>query len=94
MPLGFSDDKSNHHQNKSIRDPLSKKERTSLEGMANPLDRLERWSWHQSHDQATVLVLVPADTEEVDVSAIPAFSAFLGILTLPFGIGVVADIPR
>ncbi|KAG8930930.1 hypothetical protein FRC02_003448 [Tulasnella sp. 418] len=31
------------------------------------MDKLQQWSWHQSHDQATVLLLVPAETDDVSV---------------------------
>ncbi|KIO25041.1 hypothetical protein M407DRAFT_25576 [Tulasnella calospora MUT 4182] len=35
---------------------------------SSPFDGLQRWSWHQSHDQATVLLLVPGDLGEDDLS--------------------------
>lgn len=35
---------------------------------SSPFDGLQRWSWHQSHDQATVLLLVPGDLAEDDLS--------------------------
>ncbi|KAH7102832.1 hypothetical protein BKA62DRAFT_829098 [Auriculariales sp. MPI-PUGE-AT-0066] len=36
--------------------------------MEAPLDRFQGYSWHQSHDQATVLLLVPYGTIESDVN--------------------------
>ncbi|KAG8886391.1 hypothetical protein FRB97_004926 [Tulasnella sp. 331] len=36
--------------------------------MTDAKDRLQRWSWHQSHDQATVLLNVPLDLDERDFS--------------------------
>lgn len=36
--------------------------------MTDVADRLQRWSWHQSHDQATVLLNVPLDLDERDFS--------------------------
>ncbi|KIJ52526.1 hypothetical protein M422DRAFT_26108 [Sphaerobolus stellatus SS14] len=38
--------------------------------MDHSLERLQRYSWHQSHDQATVLLLVPYDTLPEDISVI------------------------
>jgi len=38
--------------------------------MDQSLERLQRYSWHQSHDQATVLLLVPYDTLPEDISVI------------------------
>ena len=36
--------------------------------MVDVFDRLQRWSWHQSHDGATVLLLVPSEIAEEDLS--------------------------
>ncbi|KAG8906388.1 hypothetical protein FRB99_006983 [Tulasnella sp. 403] len=54
------------------RDLLKKVARGATRGpgssMATSLDNFQRWSWHQSHDQATVLLLVPTDLVEDDLS--------------------------
>ncbi|KAF8591133.1 hypothetical protein K439DRAFT_1650933 [Ramaria rubella] len=38
--------------------------------MDHSLERLQRYSWHQSHDQATVLLLVPYETLPEDIVVI------------------------
>ncbi|KAI0346122.1 hypothetical protein BDW22DRAFT_1352117 [Trametopsis cervina] len=38
--------------------------------MQGAYDSAQSYSWHQSHDQATVLLLVPYDTEDDDVNVI------------------------
>lgn len=54
--------------------------------MASTFDRLQRWSWHQSHDQATVLLLVPADLAEDELSVrVSSFGVDSDLLTLGIG---------